>query len=197
MREGHGHTGARNLSEDELRWQVRVSLKEEFAAAARANTADPVLKPVLDILAKYDAVLKHQQMSFANFLPSFEQEEQPHHFQKLKDLLQATKDVGSGDDVNAGIAAMKALEAANAEYVERLRLYLWTKETLQRPDIQQKYAKRFTVYACGDQEVYEKTVADALEADLLALTGDEGMIEKVDKFDSDPAHNPQAPRKFF
>lgn len=196
MKQGHGHTGARDLSEDELRFQIRINLKDEFAAVARANPADPVLKPVLDVLAKYDATLKHQQASFANYIPHFEQEEQPWHFQKLKKLLQATQDVGKGDDVNAGIKAMKALETATAEYIERMRLYLWTKETLQKPGIQQKYATRFTVYANGGQEVYEKEIADALEADLKALI-DTGMIVNVDKFDSDPAHNPQAPKKFF
>lgn len=191
--QGHGHSGPRNLRGDQLKWQVRINLSEAFAAAARANPQDPALKPLLDVLAKYKGVLKHQKMSFAGFLPYFEDQEKPRLLQNISDALKAID--SAGDDVNAGIAAMKAYEAASAEYVERLRLYLWTKETLQRPGIEQKYATRFTVYADGGQEVYGKDIADALEADLKALMAS-GMVVKVKKFDSDPAHNPQAPRKF-
>ena len=193
-KQGFGHTGKRNLSAGELQWQVRINLAGEFADAARANPADPVLKPLLDILAKYDASIRHQQMSFGGFLPYFEKEEKPQLEKKVAAAFEALKNA-SGGDVNAAIDALKAYEQASADYAERTRLYLWTKDTLAKPETAKKYATRFTIYADGHQEVYSKATAEGLVADLQALV-DSGMIEKINKFDSDPAHNPQAPARF-
>ena len=51
----------------------------------------------------------------------------------------------------------------------------------------------FTLYVAG-QEVYEKDQADALEAELKPLVGGP-IVAKMFKYDTDPAHNPQPPRK--
>lgn len=72
-------------------------------------------------------------------------------------------------------------------------LYIWTKATIDKPGKEAQYATRFTVHASGN-EVYDKAVADAVEADLLALVGT-GLVTKVDKFDTNPARNPQPPSK--
>lgn len=48
-------------------YQVRVNVAEQFAVAARAGCADPALKPLADILARHDAVLKNQFDAFADF----------------------------------------------------------------------------------------------------------------------------------
>ena len=45
----------------------------------------------------------------------------------------------------------------------------------------------------GGKEVYEKDKADALDAELKPLVGG-SIVEKMFKYDSDPAHNPQPPR---
>lgn len=193
--QGHGHTGRRNLGSEELKWQVRINLSDQFAAAARANPSDPSLKPLLDVLAKYNAVLKHQKMAFAGFLPHFEKDEGPVLRQKIQEALTAIDEAAARNDLTAQIEAMKAFDEISSRYVERLRLYLWTKETLQKPGIEQKYARRFTIYADGGKEIYDKAIADALEKDLQPLIAN-GMVLKVDKFDSDPAHNPQPPKKF-
>ena len=192
---GFGHTGERNIPEGDLKWQVRINLSERFADAVRANPADPALKPLADVLGKYNATIKNSDMSFADFLPYFMQEEMPQRLKQLDDLAQAFKDADARDDVAAGIAAMQAWKKANDEMAERMILFLWTKETMLKPETHKKYATRFTVFADGGKEVYDKTVADALEADLTALMAS-GMVTKVNKFDSDPAHNPQAPGKF-
>lgn len=73
-------------------------------------------------------------------------------------------------------------------------LYKWTKATVLEPEKQAKYIKIFTIYVDG-QEVYEKNIADKLEAKLQTLVGDE-LVEKVSKYDTNPANNPQPPKKF-
>jgi len=91
---------------------------------------------------------------------------------------------------------------AFAEYVaeaeqqgaERHPLYLWTKSTIADPAKKEKYLKSFTVYV-DDQAIYAKEIADALEADLLPLAAS-GLIERVSKIDTNPANNPQPPKRF-
>lgn len=193
-KQGFGHTGPRNMKPEDLKWQVRINLSEDFAAAARANPADAKLKPLLDVLAKYDANLKHQEMSFGNFLPHFENEERPLHEARIAQAQQAIRTASAAGNVEAGIKAMNEFETASAEFVERTRLYLWTMEIMQKPETAKKYATRFTIYA-GGQEIYDKDVAEGLVKDLEALM-QSGMVRKIDKFDSDPAHNPQPPARF-
>jgi hypothetical protein len=82
---------------------------------------------------------------------------------------------------------------AEAKGVENYPLYEWTKATVDDPVKEAKYIKSFTLYVGGD-EVYDKDSADALEADLQPLVGGP-IVAKMFKYDSDPAHNPQPPRK--
>jgi hypothetical protein len=70
-------------------------------------------------------------------------------------------------------------------------LYKWTKVTIEDPEKKAKYLKVFTLYVEGE-EVYAKDKADALEADLKALVGG-GLVEQVNKYDTNPANNPQPP----
>lgn len=193
--QGFGHTGPRNIDPKDLKWQIRVNLSTAFADAVRANPADPVLKPLTDVLAKYDATMKNSGMSFADFLPHFMNDELPARLQELDKLAQDFRDADARNDVAAGLSAMKAWKEANDQMVERMSLFLWTKETVLKPETQQKYATRFTIFADGGKEIYDKAIADALEADLIALKA-AGIVTNVSKFDSDPAHNPQAPAKF-
>lgn len=220
--QGFGHTGRRNIPEGELQWQVRINLSDEFAVAARANPADPKLKPVLDVLAKYDARIQNAGMSFANFLPHFVNEELPARMDELWNLAQGSNEATArmnvleklaldflaadrNDDISAGKEIMDAWVAAsgdvgsadwkkaNADMSERMSLFLWSKATMLKPETHLKYATRFTIYAEGGKEVYKKATADGLEADMKALMAT-GMVTRVNKFDSDPAHNPQAPK---
>ncbi len=99
-------------------------------------------------------------------------------------------------------AALKCVHDAFAEYVaeaEKLGeadspLYRWTKATIEDPAKKQKYLKSFTLHAAG-REVYDKEIADALEADLQPLVG-AGLIARMYKHDTNPANNPQAPARF-
>jgi hypothetical protein len=84
--------------------------------------------------------------------------------------------------------------AAEAEGVDKYPLYQWTKDTIEDPAKKAKYLKAFTLYVDGD-EVYDKKKADPLEADLKPLA-DSGLLEKLTKHDTNPANNPQPPKKY-
>lgn len=139
---------------EQWQYQIRVDLSADFAKVARANPSDPVLKPLNDVLAKFDAVIKNQFDAFSDFCAGAE----------------AAGETDSG-------------------------LYKWTKATIERPGKAEQYATRFTVYADGGREVYDAAIADALEADLQPLLAS-GLLTRVNKIDSNPARNPQAPAKY-
>lgn len=99
-------------------------------------------------------------------------------------------------------ATMKSLYDAFAEYVAEAErhgakdypLYEWTKATIENPAKKEKHTKSFTIYV-GDDEVYEKNIADALEADLQPLVGGL-LIARMSKHDTNPANNPQPPARY-
>ena len=76
---------------------------------------------------------------------------------------------------------------------EHYPLYQWTRETIENPEKKAKYLQSFTVYVNG-AEVYEKSVTDALEEELLKLVAANG-ITRVSRFDTNPANNPQPPAR--
>ena len=97
-------------------------------------------------------------------------------------------------------ATLKCQFDAFADYVseaerlgtEKFPLYQWTRDTIQNPEKKAKYLRSFTVYVNGD-EVYGKEIADNIETELLKLVDANG-VQRVHKFDTDPANNPQPPR---
>jgi hypothetical protein len=82
--------------------------------------------------------------------------------------------------------------AAEQHGVEKFPLYAWTKATIENPVKKEKYLKSFTLHV-EDREVYDKAAADALEAELKPLA-EAGIIGRLKKYDTDPAHNPQPPQ---
>ena len=84
--------------------------------------------------------------------------------------------------------------AAEATGADRYPLYEWTKATIENPVKEAKYKKSFTLYVNGD-EVYEKERADALEKELKPLVGG-GIITRLSKHDTNPANNPQPPKRY-
>ncbi|WNC94250.1 hypothetical protein RI103_20750 [Paraburkholderia sp. FT54] len=82
---------------------------------------------------------------------------------------------------------------AEREGTESYPLYQWTRETIENPEKKAKYLRSFTVYVDGD-EVYGKNVADIMESELLQLVSEDG-IQRVSRFDTNPATNPQPPRR--
>lgn len=124
---------------------------------------------------------------------------------ELADVVRTDPSCGShaalSDVLRRHHASLKCQFDAFADYVseaerlgtENYPLYQWTRATLENPEKRAKYLQSFTVYV-NDNEVYGKEVADAMEADLLALVSDEG-IKSVARFDTDPAKNPQPPKR--
>ncbi|MFM0061990.1 hypothetical protein [Paraburkholderia aspalathi] len=98
-------------------------------------------------------------------------------------------------------ATLKCQFNAFADYVreagmqgtENSPLYQWTRQTIENPEKKAKYLQSFTVYVNGD-EIYGKEIADVLEAELTALISDDG-INSVARFDTNPANNPQPPKR--
>ena len=72
-------------------------------------------------------------------------------------------------------------------------LYRWTKDTISKKEKIEKYTKSFTVYL-NDNQLYEKSLADALELELKSINC--ASILKIYKYDSNPANNPQPPKKY-
>ena len=73
-------------------------------------------------------------------------------------------------------------------------LYRWTKDTISKKEKIEKYTKSFTVYL-NDNQLYEKNLADALELELKSINC--ASILKIYKYDSNPANNPQPPKKYY
>jgi hypothetical protein len=98
-------------------------------------------------------------------------------------------------------ASLKCQFDAFADYVneaerlgpEHYPLYQWTKETIGKPEKKARYLRSFTLYVDG-AEVYDKAIADPLQAELTALVG-VGGVENVVKFDTNPANSPQPPAR--
>ena len=76
---------------------------------------------------------------------------------------------------------------------DKYPLYAWTKETIENSAKKAKYIKAFTLHIKGD-EVYAKSKADALEANLQPMI-DSKFIVKISKIDTNPANNPQPPAR--
>jgi hypothetical protein len=83
---------------------------------------------------------------------------------------------------------------AEKEGTENFPLYKWTKAVIDDPAKRAKHITTFTVHVSG-HEVYPKTAADALEADLQPLLGG-GLVERITKHDTNPANNPQVPPQY-
>ena len=99
-------------------------------------------------------------------------------------------------------ATMKSQFDAFADYVREAErngpdaypLYAWTKETIEDPEKQKKHIRAFAIQVDGEV-LYDKAVADALEADLQPLLS-AGLITRVSRHDSNPANAVPVPDKF-
>ena len=78
--------------------------------------------------------------------------------------------------------------------IDNYPLYAWTRATIENPEKKAKYLKSFSIYVNGE-EVYEKGRADSLEGELQPLVGGP-IVTKLAKYDTNPANNPQPPKKY-
>ena len=74
-------------------------------------------------------------------------------------------------------------------------LYKWTKDVINNPEKKIKHSKSFAFYK-GNEQIYEKVLADALYLDLIELQK-KNIIEDVKLYDNNLNNNPQPPKKYF
>jgi len=56
----------------DLKFQLRLTLSEEFAQVARNDPENPSISPLTDILSRHDAVMKCQFDAFADYVSEAE-----------------------------------------------------------------------------------------------------------------------------
>ncbi|MCB9990919.1 MAG: hypothetical protein H6867_06020 [Rhodospirillales bacterium] len=160
------------MPEEGWEYQVRVNLSEEFQAALKRREAHPARTLLSDVFREYFVMKKRPERLFEEVLEKYDA--------RIKNQFEAFADFCRDAEANGETDST---------------LYRWTKDTIEKPGKAEQYADRFTIYAEGGKEVYSKETADGLERDLQPLL-DSGLITKISKIDSNPAHNPQAPKKF-
>ncbi len=72
-------------------------------------------------------------------------------------------------------------------------LFKWTKDTIDDPAKQQRYRRTFAVHVDGEV-IYSKEKADALEAELQSIVGDQ-QVTRVTTIDTNPATTPLPPKR--
>lgn len=77
---------------------------------------------------------------------------------------------------------------------EKFPLYAWTRATIENPAKEAKYIKSFALHVEGEA-VYTREKAEALEAELRPLVGGP-IVAAMSKHDTNPANNPQPPKRF-
>ena len=99
-------------------------------------------------------------------------------------------------------ATMKSQLDAFTDYVleaekhgsEAYPLYEWTKETIKDPEKRKTHLRAFAIRVDGEV-LYDKDIADALEAELQPLVQD-ALITRISKHDNNPANAMPIPARF-
>ena len=84
-------------------------------------------------------------------------------------------------------------EEAERLGTEQYELYNWTKSTIDNPEKKAKHLKSFAFYE-GDNQVYSKELASSIEQSLKHLDSGDDIVE-ISLIDSNPANNPQPPKR--
>ena len=84
-------------------------------------------------------------------------------------------------------------EEAEREGIENYELYHWTKSTIEDPEKKAKHLKSFAFYE-GDNQVYSKDLAYSIQQRLKDLDSGNDIVE-INMIDSNPANNPQPPKR--
>ena len=84
------------------------------------------------------------------------------------------------------------VKEAQKNGIEEYPLYHWTKSVVEDPKKKIKHSKSFAFYY-GDEQIYEKRLAESLYNDLLEFNN-ENKIEEIKIIDSNPRNNPQPPK---
>src|SRR5258708_12560561 len=75
---------------DDLKFQLRLTLSDEFAPVARSNPGAPSISPLTNILKRHDAVMKCHFDAFADYVSEAESNavQKYHLYEGTKKTLQ-------------------------------------------------------------------------------------------------------------
>ena len=73
-------------------------------------------------------------------------------------------------------------------------LYHWTKSTIEDPVKKAKHLKSFAFYL-GEDQIYSKDLASSIQNQLKNIKDNE--LLEISLIDSNPANNPQPPKKYL
>lgn len=73
-------------------------------------------------------------------------------------------------------------------------LYKWTKDTVNNKSKEEKYKKSFTIYV-KEEQLYKKSIADSIFKYLQEINSQQILNLRI--IDSNPANNPQPPKKYY
>ena len=125
--------------------------------------------------------------------------------EKLSEDLRGENDLGLSKEINKIASENNArlvctfdafaeyCEEAEREGVEHYELYHWTKSTIDNPEKKAKHLKSFAFYE-GDNQVYRKELAYSIQQRLKDLESVNDIVE-INMIDSNPANNPQPPKR--
>ena len=125
--------------------------------------------------------------------------------EKLSEDLRGENDVGLSKEINKIASENDArlvctfdafaeyCEEAEREGIEKYELYHWTKSTIDDQEKKAKHLKSFAFYE-GDDQVYSKELACSIEKRLKDLDSGKDILE-IKVIDSNPANNPQPPKR--
>ena len=125
--------------------------------------------------------------------------------EKLSEDLRSVNDLGLSKEINKIAsennsrlvctfdAFAEYCEEAEREGIEHYELYHWTRSTIDNPEKKAKHLKSFAFYE-GDNQIYSKELARSIERRLKDLDSGNDIIE-ISMIDSNPANNPQPPKR--
>ena len=125
--------------------------------------------------------------------------------EKLSEDLRSVNDLGLSKEINKIAsennsrlvctfdAFAEYCEEAEREGIEQYELYHWTKSTIDNPEKKAKHLKSFAFYE-GNNQIYSKELARSIERRLQDLDSGNDIIE-INMIDSNPANNPQPPKR--
>ena len=125
--------------------------------------------------------------------------------EKLSEDLRSVNDLGLSKEINKIAsennsrlvctfdAFAEYCEEAEREGIEQYELYQWTKSTIDNPEKKAKHLKSFAFYE-GDNQVYKKELAYSIQQRLKDLNSGDDIVE-INMIDSNPANNPQPPKR--
>ena len=125
--------------------------------------------------------------------------------EKLSEDLRSVNNLGLSKEINKIAsennsrlvctfdAFAEYCEEAEREGIEQYELYHWTKSTIDNPEKKAKHLKSFAFYE-GDNQVYSKELASSIELSLKNLDSGDDIVE-INLIDSNPANNPQPPKR--